>query len=189
MLDVNRNVLSHIDTGVSVEMWGNWKNGRLVTARGPVSTSAIVDTFTNETVLDELSATFAINNNADASSLEITDVKLSFDSQAANIDQIMLSRDATSATETAWSAIQAKGGELPLELLSRLPASLLARIKPSQATQLLEANPQGRLLNWNIDIAQAFKRPAISMTANFEQIRSQSPLSPTVHTTQNRKPL
>lgn len=175
LFDVNRNLISHIDTGVSAEMWGQWKDGQLVSARGPVSTSAIVDTVSNEKVLDELSAVLAINTDNDVSSLRVSDINLSLDGDAATIDQIELS-GVSSETDSAWPALQASGKELPVELLSRLPLSLLARIKPSLAAQLVDASLQGRLLDWKVSVAQGpddlSASPSISMTADLSNVQS-----------------
>lgn len=172
LLDLDSNLLSHIDTGVSVEIWGQWEDGKLVSARGPVSTGAIVDTAKNQTVLDELRATLVIENGADKSSLVANDVNFSLGNETSAIDQIRFTRSAMGA-EPSWTTVQARGSELPLELLSRLPTSLLARVKPVVAEQLLDAEIQGRLLNWNIDITQRGENPSISITADLIGIRSQ----------------
>ncbi len=51
VLDTRRNAVAHMDTAVSLEMWGRWENGRLVSAHGPISAEAIVDANSGDVLL------------------------------------------------------------------------------------------------------------------------------------------
>ncbi|MFK7855569.1 MAG: YhdP family protein [Granulosicoccus sp.] len=173
ILDLDRNLLSHIDTGVSVEMWGQWKDGQLVSARGPVSASSIIDTQRDITVLDELSASLVIEKNSAGSSLAVKDLSLRLGNDAATIDEVQLTAAALDG-RTYLSGATAQSAEFPLGLVSRLAGSLLSRIKPARADHLLQADLQGRLLNWTLDVARDAQQPVVSFTGDLDDVAAQS---------------
>jgi len=165
-------VQASLDTAVSLELWGTLKEGRLVSARGPLVTSAVMNTGNGATVLDSISATLAFDREADDSLFSATRVVLEGESDALEIDSIQVRRSTASAAESAsssWS-VTAFGEQLNMGSIGSLAARVMAVQSPLLASSLQQAGARGDFKDWSLALDSSNGEPTVSVEARLNQV-------------------
>ncbi len=171
VLDPRRNAVAHMDTAVSLELWGRWENGRLVSAHGPISADTIIDANSGDVLLQEMSATLGLSIDGAQSTLTADDVVLSADAGESRIDALSFSwgRKATDS-RLDWT-MNARGDQLALDAVHPLPISFLSRMKPELASLLDQVQPVGWLRDWDVSVTQLNGVRNVSAHADLDQLQ------------------
>jgi len=165
-------VQASLDSAVSLELWGTLKGGRLVSARGPLVTSPVVNTSNGTTVLDSISATLVFNREADDSVFSATRVILEGAPEALEIDSIQVRRSNASTAEPAssdWS-VTADGEQLNVGSLGSLAALVMAVQSPQLASSLEQAAVRGDIKDWSLELDSSNGEPTVSIDAHLNQL-------------------
>lgn len=199
LLAFEQNSLAHIDAGVSVELWGRWENGRLVSAHGPVSSGEVLDTNTGDTLLRGFSAVLELASNGRERILTADKVRLTGPSDDTTIDSLTLAWSETAAidgtTDTSadepdsvsvsasspssppassgargdWR-VDARGTRLSISTASSLHASMLRLAHPRLAEALYDAKAGGWLHDWALSLGAQAGRPILSLQGSLDQL-------------------
>jgi len=175
-----RPVTMPIDTTVSLELWGQWKDGRLVSARGPISTSPIYQSANGEKLADGLSANIMVTGSDQTVAVTGSDIILAMGTDTLRIEQIQgqwskskvaasgdgesvggsASADASALEKQvpvgrSWE-ISAGGEHLDWSALSRFGTAIIAGLTSKSEASNDAFNTDGKDANALIDQAPAF---------------------------------
>ncbi len=178
--DKLRRVKSPVDTAVSLELWGRWEEGQLVSARGPVSTSQIKHPTTGDYLGDGLSANLVLTGLDQTFKVIASDVILSMGTNTVRIDSIYgnwndgLSASGTAAQKPRSWVLSAAGAQLDLGASSQFVGGALAGSQSTVAKVLLEAKPAGDFLNWTVNYTQQEGIPSLSIQGDIHKLQASS---------------
>ncbi len=96
LVDVPIQSSSALDMLASLELWGEWRDGQLVSVRGPLSVGAVVDAEKGNTLLDSLSMQLAMTRDASSIDFKATDILANRGLQTLQIDEMSLASKRTS---------------------------------------------------------------------------------------------
>ncbi|ASJ76124.1 YhdP family protein [Granulosicoccus antarcticus] len=170
LLNLKRNAVAHLDTAVSLEMWGQWEDGRLVSANGPISTGAITDTDSGDVLLQGMSAMLGLSVQEDKTILNAGDLTLNADDGESRIDELSLSWQRKDPDSSLDWELDARDAQLSLKALTGLPASILSRLNPESEGVLKQAQPSGWLRDLDFNITQQGGVPNLSAHADIDQL-------------------
>ena len=162
--------LPPLDTGVSLELWGKWRDGQLVSLRGPLSTSTVANTRTNEILFDEFSSSIELSQSGGTSHLQVSDISARLGDQTARIDQLATSW--SDIDDKPWS-ISGSGVDLPVNLGLQIPLAVLGSTHPVLADTLVKAAPSGHLSTWSVDFRQGSDAPMLDLSLQAESLSMQ----------------
>lgn len=157
-----------LDADVSIELWGQWREGQMISMRGPINSSDIVDTLNDKTVLDQFNTNMVFESDAVTNQLTLIDSFARLNDESLIIDKIGASWNHSD--KDVWS-VQAKGQTLPLQLGLRLPVALLKQPHPDFARRLMASSPEGLLSNWSVEVEQQGDAPSINAAMSVESLR------------------
>lgn len=179
LLDIARvsavpgNILAQLDAGVSMELWGRWEEGQLVSAHGPVSTGAIVDNNSGEELIQGANGVLDLFVSGSSFVLETDELSLLTASGESRIEDLSVLLEKETAEGTGSWKLDARGDELSLQGLSALPAAILSTLKPDVAAVLQQADVQGWLRNWDISMGQRTSGARLIAHADMDQLQWQ----------------
>lgn len=164
-------VLARLGTDVSIELWGRWQAGKLVSVHGPVSSDVIVDTETGKELVQGVSAILDVFASGGVITVETQELEVRSTAGVSRIDDLSFKLEqAPEGGRTLWQ-LDAHGNELPLRLLQGLPVSVLALLNPAIAGTLEQAAPDGWLRHWNISAGRQTAGAMLSAHADLDQVR------------------
>ncbi|MFK7891972.1 MAG: YhdP family protein [Granulosicoccus sp.] len=161
--------LSALDTGFGMELWGHWQDGKLVSLRGPLQTSAIVDVQSGESLHDELSASLVLQRTSDNHELTVTDIKVVSDKETMHIDNIVARWHHSDLRR--WS-VSGNSNRLALPAAARMPLALIEDSAPDLAESLRQASLSGEMVDWRFHVESGGDKPIVSLTGNVENFTS-----------------
>lgn len=167
LVSAESSALPPLDSSVSTELWGQWRDGQLVSLRGPLATSAVTSTRTNETLFDEFSASIELAQSGDTGHVQVTDISASLGDQTARVDQ--LTARWSDNDDKQWS-ISGGGVDLPVNLGLQIPLAVLGRTQPVLADSLVKASPSGHLSSWSVNFRQESDAPMLDLTVQAESL-------------------
>ena len=169
----SRKLLAQLDSDVSMELWGRWQDGQLVSAHGPVRAASIVDTASGEELLQEASAILDLFVSSNSFALETDELLLQSAAGESRIEDLSVLLEKETAEGSGSWKVDARGKELSLTTLSGLPAAILSSLRPDIAQQLRDAAPQGWLRDWDIRIGQRSSGARLIAHADLDQLQWQ----------------
>ncbi len=128
-----------IDTTVSLELWGQWRDGRLVSARGPISTSPIFQSTSGENLADGLSANILVTGSDQTVAVTGSDIILAMGTDTLRIEKIQGQWSQAKAPASAGSA-SVEGSQSPATSTSEQQVS---------AGRTWEMSAGGEHLDWS----------------------------------------
>lgn len=172
--DTPRQLLARLNTAVSMELWGRWEDGQLVSVHGPVSSAAIVDGDSGKELLQEASAILDLFVTRHSLALESDEILLRTAAGESRVEDVsvLLEKDATDGT-ASWQ-VDARGEALSMQLLGGLPASFLAPVRHDIAQALQQAEPEGWLRNWDFSAGQLASGVRLVAHADLDQLQWQA---------------
>lgn len=164
-----------LDTSVSMEIWGQWADGRLVSAHGPVSTSTVVASSTGATLLDSLGAnmTFSVTDNGN--NLVASDIGLQTGVASTRIEYVSGSWQigvSSASTPASWT-VAASGKKLDLSPVSAIIQGMIAVTAPDVSAILQQSNIAGQLQDWQMEMRNHAGSPVVDMVADINRFHSQ----------------
>ncbi len=201
---------ANIDANASLELWGTWQDGRLVSVRGPLEINQVVDLNTGKTLLDNVNAQVRLLHDESESTVLATALNVSFGDQTLTIDEVLATRlfvptpessakpsnsddgsstDLTAglAGETRW-LLNSQSKHLPAELTKRIAELGLVFINPELTTHLAQLQLDGSLSNVVLSLDGSGKVSKLDLQADINglafgghpDIPSMGPLNGTV---------
>ncbi|MFT6873920.1 MAG: hypothetical protein ACJAZF_000023 [Granulosicoccus sp.] len=167
---------SPIDTAVSLELWGRWEDGHLLSARGPVTTSAITNSTTGELLGESISANLELSVTDRSASIVAKDTIISMGTDTWRVDKISGNwkhEQAEKRSYRHWN-ISASGAELDVSSSSRFIEGVLEGFQPEIASNLGLARPLGKVLNWTFGYRSDGTTPMVSVQADLQKIQFRS---------------
>jgi len=161
--DKLRRLESPVNTAVSLELWGKWQNGQLLSARGPVTTSDITNAVTGEKIADGASANIVLTGTEKSFSMAARDVIIPMGIDTVRIDNIsshwngIVAGDTSSQTSNAdsrigrSSSLSLTADILNMQSVSELMAGVLSTSDPRLSTLISQASPVGELVNTSFE--------------------------------------
>lgn len=171
VLETRRNVVAHMDTAVSLELWGRWENGRLVSAQGPISAGTIIDANSGDVLLQQMSATIGLLIDGSQSTLTADDVVLSADAGESRINDLSFSWGRNAADSGLDWILDARGDQLVLDAVHPLPISFLSRMKPELDSLFDQLQPVGWLRDWDVSVSLIDGVRNVSGHADLDQLQ------------------
>lgn len=186
-----------LDTRASVELWGEWRDGRLEALRGPLTLGAIADVDSGITLLDSLSGQLALTQDTSAINLSLTDVLANLGLQSLQIDEVSLaktlpsqiaevgvSRDPVSTPGSAQTVgaeehvnewqLNARTRELRLDLVPPLAQIASSLVPLSMPEALRGVSLSGALENLVVSVAGSsnatLQAPLIELAAEINEV-------------------
>lgn len=176
LADKLRRVGSPIDTAVSLELWGRWEDGQLQSARGPVTTSAIINSATGESLGDGMSANLELSVTDHSASVVAKDTIVSMGTDAFRVDRISGNwnlKQIDKQLSRQW-AVSATGTEMEVSSSSRFLEGLLKGYQPALSNALSVTEPSGKVPTWTVGYRSDGVGPTVSIQADLDEIRMQS---------------
>lgn len=176
LADKLRRVDSPIDTSVSLELWGQWEDGQLKSARGPISTSLIRHSVSGDYLADGASANLVLVGDKQSLRAVASDVIVSMGTDTVRVDSIFghwsapISTGRSQSTRT-WG-VSAAGTQLDVASSNRLVRGVLMGSDPVTALKLQTAQPSGNVLNWTFNYSNKNHSPLVSFEADLYQLQS-----------------
>ncbi len=164
--------LMALDTAVSLELWGKLEAGKLVSAHGPLGTSAVINTVNGSVVLDSIEAELAYSNLADQTILTASDIVLQGPLDAIEVNTIQAWRTADTESakgSTDWSA-KADGERLDLSSIGTLASAVLGVHSPELASDLQQGRVRGEILDWALVLDTRMGALAVSLDAHLNEL-------------------
>lgn len=160
-------VLAQLDGSLGVELWGQWQDGQLHSGRGDVSVTGLVDHSTGTAIVDQLNAGLVYRDKDPGWSLQADNVVIEQGDDRAVVDILEVRRAALS--EHKWS-LTGRGKHLPVALAARLPATALDVVNPAIGEWLHDAQPGGKLDDWQFDMQLDDGVPDFSGKASIDKL-------------------
>lgn len=178
LADKLRRVDSPIDTAVSLELWGQWQDGQLKSARGPISTSLIKNSVSGDYLADSASANLVLVGDEQSLRVVASDVIVSMGTDTVRVDSIFGHWSAPSSVKGTQNSrvwgVSAAGTQLDVAASSRLTRGLLMGLDPVAALNLQRAQPSGNVLNWTFNYHNKNDVPLVALEADLYQLQSRA---------------
>ena len=182
-----------IDALGSAQMWGHWKDGQLVSARGPLYFATVVDGTTEDTILDGVSAQLQITRDHLATSLEITDIQATHGPDQFQLDEVRIFRStatkaldssgvpsehdssvepalyASNGSDQQWQ-MSGKGAQVSLALSARLAAASLSQSRPELARELRNADVSGTIQGFAFEVSGLPGSPSVDLHGALDSL-------------------
>ncbi|MFK7995745.1 MAG: YhdP family protein [Granulosicoccus sp.] len=183
----------NVETMATVELWGQWKNGEFVSARGPVEFGAISNADTGQRLLDSASAQLKFWRADNSTDIQVTGFQAALGDAAMSMEQFQLSK-ATQHQETlppvsddialdenlpsvasadnrkaSWE-LSASASVVPAELATRLAALALTSGQPDIAQAVWNSSSEGGIKNLEIRVSDTANVPMINLSAQFDDL-------------------
>ncbi|NND93097.1 MAG: TIGR02099 family protein [Granulosicoccus sp.] len=171
LVDIDRNAAASIDTSLSMELWGRWEQGQLVSVHGPLSTGAIVDSRSGKSLLQGMSAMFALAASADSTTVNIDEVTLAGAVGESRIDTLSLTWDKGALRTPRNWMLEARGTQLNLGSVTALPATILSQRTPWLADFLQQSQMGGWLRDWYVRAGSQADGPTLTASADLDGLR------------------
>lgn len=158
-------IAAHIDAEVSVEVSGQWKQGKLVSLIGPVTATSIMNADTGQSMLDEIRANVSYSRGLNSDKLVIRDLGASDSQHQLDIRQSLIewNADGTDAFSMA-----ASGSSMPLAMASRVLQFFKLSSSTSLSDTLQDLTPEGELNDWSVAIKSTADDQSITASGDIE---------------------
>jgi len=167
---------SPLDTAVSFELWGRWEDGQLKSARGPITTTAIINSTTGEVIGDGINASLELSVTDESVSLKANDAIVSMGADTIKIEQIQGNWNHARVGDQPsrqWG-ILASGADIDIAPSARFLEGVLEEFNSQISKSLELAKPSGQILNWSLGYGSDGFEPMLSLEADLYKIQNQS---------------
>lgn len=151
-----------LDAMASVELWGEWKDGQIVSARGPVKFESIKNAVSHELLLDSASAHLQLTRAGESMDLSVTDLQTTQGSVTLEMEEFRL-RNTASTRQFSVAAT-----ELPAETVARFATLALASSQPDFAQALANSATEGSIRNFELTFTDDKDAPVIDLIADVD---------------------
>ncbi|MFK8076207.1 MAG: YhdP family protein [Granulosicoccus sp.] len=176
LADKLRRVDSPIDTSVSLELWGQWEDGQLKSARGPISTSRIKNSVSGDYLADRASANLILVGDKQSLRAVASDVIVSMGTDTVRVDSVFghwsAPTNAGGSQKSRTWGVSAAGTTLDVASTSRLVRGVLMGSDPVNALNLQTAQPSGSVLDWTFNYSRTDDLPRVSFDGDLYQLQS-----------------
>lgn len=168
-------MFSHLDAKASIELWGEWQDGRLVSARGPLTIESIKANSQEDIALDSLSANLDYSSANDESTLSASSISISKGSSKLLIDEVQhkvlpqTSAGETNDTVPNWQ-LKLSAQELALDMVTRVAALALESERPQLAAEFNAAKAGGFMRSLDMTITNSETGPVVDTSVLFEDL-------------------
>jgi len=166
-------LLAPWDTEIFMELWGRWEDGQLISAHGPVRSSAIVDTVSGEQLLQGASAVLDLFVTSESLALETDELLLNGAADDTRIEDLSVLLERETVEGSGGWEVDARGEKLSLSTFSGLSSVMLSSLRPELAQQLRHADLQGWLRNWDLSAGQRTTGARLTARADLDQLQWQ----------------
>lgn len=186
LLEESKRRFLAFDATASVQLWGEWKEGQLVSARGPITLDQVVETRTGEVLFDNAKARLSLVRGDGSSQISIKDFNANLGAQSLQIEQLDASRTTTaantmqstaqlpatdqasiSALQAAWQ-INALATELPADLMTRLARMAIVGDQSKLASMVQNLVADGYVRNLEMNTKSSQSGPLLDISAEFD---------------------
>lgn len=187
--------LPSVDAAASMEIWGRWQDGQLVSASGPVKISKVLDTVSGDTLLDGASAQLRLTRSDLSIDVLATDVQASLGESSLQIDRLMASRTArllstqgqdneggletlsgedASVTneggqhqEKAWQ-FSGAASQIPVDLIMSLASIASPALQSTLESMPGGVSADGQINNLSFDVSGSLEQPFINVSMDID---------------------
>ena len=168
---VSTDSLQSLNVGAeaSIEIWGRWEDGQLVSASGPVTIGKVVDSASGNTLLDSASAQLRLTHSELSTDIFATDVQASLGSSTLQIERLTASRAATSSQTQAWH-LSGAASRIPVDMIISLQTIASLALQPEQLKILDGVAADGHVNNMSFDVSGSSDKPLITASMDIDSL-------------------
>ncbi len=145
-----------VDARGTVELWGEWQDGELLSVRGPISVGTVVDVDSGEILLNGLMGQFRATRDNSITKVVADDIVASLGLQTLNIDEVSFTQNLSDTGEQSESwQLDARAEQMQLDLLLPVIRVASSVVPLSVSEDLLESSLSGELNNVALNVSGA----------------------------------
>ena len=176
LLGNNVPVSDGLDARASLELWGDWQDGQIVSVQGPLQLDGIRSSGTVQSGLESLSAAlmYARTSNESIFSARLIQAELDSSATLSQLGDLQLTVPTASVendddNQSAWQ-LTGSSDELPLNTVSRIAALLLSNERPKIAQELIDADARGSIQSLSIEWDGTASKPNITASGILSDV-------------------
>jgi len=188
--------LPALDADASMEIWGRWQDGQMISASGPVTIGRVRDTGTGNTLLDSARAQLRLIYSDQSIDLLATDMQATLGTSSVQIERLKASRmvDVLHLTGQAGEGHQVGASHVQASTddqrqsdtatwhfsgaASRVPADIILSVASFASSSFQSASERlqdelmadGQINNLSFDISGTLERPRINASMDIDSL-------------------
>lgn len=160
-----------VNTEMALELWGRWESGKLLSARGPLSTGRIAHGLTGERLAEQFAANLTYTAGESMTRLDASQVRLIRDNEPTLVNDLSVQwQPPQSEAGTPDWLLALKGHHLDIRQAGDLLSSSLGNRQPSLQHDIQTARAGGHLLNWQMTFKRQEGQPLFSLVGDLDQL-------------------
>jgi len=161
--------IARLDANVNFELWGYVAEGQLKNARGQLTVADAINVDTGQAILDRIATDIVFDNTANGWQLAADSVDIENEGEVTTVKDVLYQYKPNDST--AWK-LNAKGKTLSIDLATTLALSLFSQdANLPRARWLADAQPSGKLYDWQAALALKDGKPNLSIYSLFNQVQ------------------
>ena len=188
--------LPGLDAEASMEIWGRWQDGQMISASGPVTIGQVRDTVTGNTLLDSARAQLRLIYSDQSIDVLATDMQANLGNSSVQIERLKASRmvdvpqlqsqadednevnasrvpasteDHRQSDKATWH-FSGASSRVPADIILSLASFASSSFQPASERSKDKLTADGQINNLSFDISGNLERPIINASMDIDRL-------------------